>query len=360
MAVAAGVLLSFRDMLNEQILWDAVLRRDPAWDGAVVYAVRSTGIYCRPSCPSRRPRAGGVRFFAAPADARAAGFRACRRCHPDDEMAVPPGIERVRRVCRAIAAQPGRRLSLARLAGAVRASPHHLLRSFQAAIGITPREYAEACRVGCLKRELRNGQDVTSAVYEAGYGSASRVYESASATLGMTPGAYARGGAGERVEYAIVPSPLGRLLVAATAKGVCAVALGDSDPRLEAELRAEYPRAAVTSGSPRFREWTGAIVAALQPGAPDLRLPLDVRATAFQRLVWRELQRIPRGTTRSYQEVARRLGRPEAARAVARACATNPVALVVPCHRVVRQNGAAGGYRWGTARKQKLLDVERG
>jgi AraC family transcriptional regulator, regulatory protein of adaptative response / methylated-DNA-[protein]-cysteine methyltransferase len=346
-------------MLNEQVLWDAVLRRDPAWDGAVVYGVRSTGIYCRPSCPSRRPRPGGVRFFAAPSDARAAGFRACRRCHPDAEQAMPAALDRVRRACRAIAARPGRRLSLARLAGALEASPHHLLRSFKAAIGITPREYAEACRVGCLKRELRNGQDVTSAIYGAGYGSSSRVYEAARATLGMTPGAYARGGTGEAVEFAIVASPLGRLLVAATGKGVCAVALGDSDARLEAALRAEYPRATVTSGPARFQAWIGAIVAALEPGAPDVRLPLDVRATAFQRLVWRELQRIPRGTTRSYQEIARRIGRPGAARAVARACATNPVALVVPCHRVVREDGRPGGYRWGASRKRKLLDAER-
>jgi AraC family transcriptional regulator, regulatory protein of adaptative response / methylated-DNA-[protein]-cysteine methyltransferase len=347
-------------MLNEHLLWDAVLRRDPAWDGAVVYGVRSTGIYCRPSCPSRRPRPGGVRFFAAPADARAAGFRACRRCRPDVEHAVSPGIDRVGRACRAIAADPGRRLSLARLARALKASPRHLLRSFQAAIGVTPREYADACRVGCLKRELRNGQDVTSAVYGAGYGSPSRVYEAAGATLGMTPGAYARGGAGEHVEYAIVPSPLGRLLVAATAKGVCHVALGDSDARLEADLRAEYPRATVASGTPRFQAWIEAIVGALASGAPDVRLPIDVRATAFQRLVWRELQRIPRGETRSYREVARRIGRPAAARAVARACATNPVALVVPCHRVVREDGRPGGYRWGPGRKQKLLDVERG
>jgi AraC family transcriptional regulator, regulatory protein of adaptative response / methylated-DNA-[protein]-cysteine methyltransferase len=345
-------------MLNEQLLWDAVLRRDPAWDGAVVYGVRSTGIYCRPSCPSRRPRAGGVRFFAAPADARAAGFRACRRCHPDAERAVSPGIDRVRRACRAIAADPGRRLSLARLAGALHASPHHLLRSFQAAMGVTPREYAEACRVGCLKRELRNGQDVTSAVYGAGYGSPSRVYEAAGATLGMTPGAYARGAAGEHVEFAIVASPLGRLLVAATVKGVCAVALGDSDTRLEADLRAEYPRATVASGPPRFQAWIAAIVGTLAPGTPDVRLPLDVRATAFQRVVWRELQRIPRGETRSYQEIARRIGRPSAARAVARACATNPVALVVPCHRVVRADGRPGGYRWGAGRKQRLLDAE--
>ncbi|CAN5521874.1 bifunctional DNA-binding transcriptional regulator/O6-methylguanine-DNA methyltransferase Ada [soil metagenome] len=346
-------------MVNEQVLWDAVERRDPAWDGAVIYGVRSTGIYCRPSCPSRRPRREGVRFFAVPADARAAGFRACRRCHPDDDGHVPAAIDRVRRACRTIAAQAGERLSLARLAGALGGSPHHLLRSFQAAIGITPREYADACRLGCLKRELREGNGVASAAYGAGYGSGSRVYERAAATLGMTPAAYARGGPDVLVEYAIVDSCMGRLLVAATAKGICSVALGDADAALEAALRLEYPKARVSAGAPRLGQWIEAIVASLQPGAPDLRLPLDVRATAFQRMVWRELQRIPRGATRSYQDVARRIGRPTAARAVARACATNPVALLVPCHRVVREGGAPGGYRWGGERKQKLLDVER-
>lgn len=357
----APIRLPYADgMVNEEVLWDAVARRDPGWDGALVYGVRSTGIYCRPSCPSRRPRRDRVRFFAGPADARAAGFRACRRCHPDEDGHVPPSIDRVRRACRAIADQPDRRLSLARLAGALGGSPHHLLRSFQAAIGITPREYADACRIGCLKRELRTGDGVASAAYGAGYGSGSRVYERAAATLGMTPAAYARGGPGQQVEYAVVDCLLGRLLVAATQKGICSVALGDADAVLEAALRAEYPGAAIASGTPRFQAWVEAIVASLRPGAPDPRLPLDVRATAFQRLVWRELQRIPRGTTRSYREVARRIGRPTAARAVARACATNPVALVVPCHRVVREGGAPGGYRWGAGRKQKLLDVERG
>lgn len=346
-------------MLNEQLLWEAVARRDPAWDGALVYGVRSTRVYCRPSCPSRRPHRDRVRFFALPAEARAAGYRACRRCHPDAEPHVPAAVERVRRACRAIAARPEARVSLARLAAGLGGSPHHLLRSFKATLGVTPREYADACRLGCLKRELRQGDGVAAAAFGAGYGSGSRVYERAAATLGMTPAAYARGGADQAVDFVTAASPLGRLLVAATPKGVCAVALGDDDASLAAALRREYPGASVGTGASSFRGWVEAIVASLQ-GGPDPRLPLDIRATAFQRLVWRELQRIPRGSTRSYAEVAKRIGRPGSARAVARACATNPVALVVPCHRVIRQDGVAGGYRWGAGRQQRLLDGERG
>ena len=347
-------------MLNEQLLWEAVARRDPAWDGALIYGVRSTRVYCRPSCPSRRPHRDRVRFFALPAQARAAGYRACRRCHPDDEPHLPAAIERVRRACMVIAARPEARVSLARLAKGIGGSPHHLLRSFKTALGVTPREYADACRLGCLKRELRQGDGVAAAAFGAGYGSGSRVYEHASATLGMTPAAYARGGADQAVSFVIAASPLGRLLVAATPKGICVVALGDDDASLEAALRREYPRASVGTGASSLRGSVEAIVASLEPGGLDPRLPLDVRATAFQRLVWRELQRIPRGSTRSYEAVAKRIGRPGSARGVARACATNPVALVVPCHRVVRGDGAAGGYRWGAGRKQRLLDGERG
>ena len=347
-------------MVDEQVLWDAVARRDPAWDGAILYGVASTHVYCRPSCPSRRPRREGVRFFATPQHARAAGFRACRRCHPDVPAQVPPAVDRVRRACRAIASHPQRRLSVPRLAAALGASPRHLLRSFQDTLGITPRDYAEACRLGCLKRELRKGNGVAAATYEAGYGSASRVYERSASALGMTPAAYAGGGAGVAVEYTVAATPLGAMLIAATPRGICQVSLGEDDEELAAALRREYPAARVAAGGPAFSAWVAALVESLRPGAPDPRLPLDVRATAFQRLVWRELQRIPRGTTRTYGEIAARLGRPSAARAVARACATNPAALVVPCHRVVREDGEPGGYRWGGARKRALLDLERG
>jgi AraC family transcriptional regulator of adaptative response/methylated-DNA-[protein]-cysteine methyltransferase len=210
-----------------------------------------------------------------------------------------------------------------------------------------------------LKSHLQSGRTVADATYEAGYGSGSRVYENSSTTLGMTPGAYASGGKGATVRFAITDSPLGRLLVAATPRGICSVKLGADARTLERELRDEFPQAAVAPAGDRLQDWVAAIVASLDRGAPDPRLPLDVRATAFQRLVWQELQRIPRGQTRSYQEIARRVGRPQAARAVARACASNPAALVIPCHRVVQSDGGIGGYHWGVQRKRALLDAER-
>jgi AraC family transcriptional regulator, regulatory protein of adaptative response / methylated-DNA-[protein]-cysteine methyltransferase len=346
-------------MVNETLLWNAVSSRDAHWDGVFVYAVPSTRVYCRPTCPSRRPRREGVAFFATTAAARSAGFRACRRCHPDAPPSVPPGVERVRRACAVIAANPDASRTLADLARTVGSGPHHLLRTFKQVLGISPREYREACRMGALKSGLRNGHGVAAATYDAGYGSGSRVYEKAPSALGMTPASYARGGEGAEVRYVIVGSALGRLLVAGTPRGVCAVKIGSSDAALEADLRAEFPSARVDRGNRQLAGWVARIVASLQPGAPDPRLPLDIRATAFQQAVWRELQRIPRGLTRSYQDVARRVGRPSAARAVARACATNPVALLVPCHRVVRQTGDLGGYHWGVARKRKLLERER-
>jgi len=346
-------------MLNEQVLWSAVCARDPQWDGMFVYGVPSTRIYCRPTCPSRRPGRRGVRYFAAPEAAEAAGFRACRRCRPATASALPPPVDRVRRACAAIAARHGEPLSLTALARRVGGSPHHLLRSFKQLLGVSPREFADACRVGCLKDGLRRGGRVADAAYTAGYGSGSRVYERASATLGMTPARYAAGGTGEIVNYVTVDSPLGRLLVAGTPRGLCAVKVGTEDAALESDLRREYPRASIARGDAALSEWVRGILDSLRPGAPDPRLPLDVRATAFQQRVWQELQKIPRGTTRSYADVARRIGRPAAVRAVARACATNPVAIVVPCHRVVREDGALGGYAWGAERKRALLDMEK-
>jgi AraC family transcriptional regulator of adaptative response/methylated-DNA-[protein]-cysteine methyltransferase len=346
-------------MLNETTLWNAVSLRDARWDGIFVYAVPSTRVYCRPICPSRRPRREGVRFFSTAAAAESAGFRACRRCRPALPASVPPAIERVRQTCSAIATDPEATATLAHLASKTGTSSYHLLRTFKQVLGISPREYRDACRIGALKTGLRNGHGVAAATYEAGYGSGSRVYEKAPALLGMTPATYARGGAGTAIGYVVVPSPLGHLLVAATPKGVCAVKLGADVRTLEADLRAEYPKALVDPGNKRLVAWVKRIVASLEPGAPDPRLPLDIRATAFQRRVWRALQAIPRGSTRSYVHVARTIGRPSAARAVARACASNPVAIVVPCHRVVRDDGALGGYHWGVARKRDLLERER-
>jgi len=258
-----------------------------------------------------------------------------------------------------MAARRGEPLPLAALARRVGSSPHHLLRSFKRLLGVSPREFADACRVGCLKDGLREGRRVADAVYDAGYGSGSRVYERAASRLGMTPARYAAGAGGVPAKYAIVDSPLGRLLAARTPRGICSVKLGALDGALVSDLRREYPGAVLAADDPQLAEWMGEIVASLRPGAPDPRLPLDVRATAFQRRVWQELQKIPRGSTRSYQDVAKQLGHPSAARAVARACATNPVAIIVPCHRVLRGDGAVSGYAWGVERKKMLLGLEK-
>ena len=347
-------------MLNEELLWNAVLDRDSRWDGVFVYGVRSTGVYCRPTCPSRRPTRGRVQFFPASSAAEQAGFRPCRRCRPGLAPEALPAVERVRHACARIAAAPDERITLPALAKAARTTPHQLQRTFKQLLGISPREYADACREGCLRARLRQGRSVTDATYESGYGSGSRVYERSDATLGMTPATYAAGGSGVAVSYAIGSSALGPVLVAATPRGICSITLGDEPAALEKALRAEYPRAAIAPAGAPLRESVAAVLAAIAGHAPDPRLPTDVRATAFQKLVWRELQRIPRGETRSYQAVAKAIGRPAAARAVARACASNPVAVVVPCHRVVRGDGTPGGYRWGAERKRALLRAERG
>jgi AraC family transcriptional regulator, regulatory protein of adaptative response / methylated-DNA-[protein]-cysteine methyltransferase len=328
--------------------WHAVLARDRRFDGAFVYAVRSTGIYCRPSCASRRPRRTQVTFFPIPEAAEREGFRACRRCHPADANGRDPAVALVREACRAIAggARP-------------RGDSRRLARAFKRVLGITPRAYAEARRVSRFKQELKRRKRVSPALYEAGYSSTSRVYEHAHEHLGMTPATYARGGAGIGIAYITVPTSLGCLLVAATERGVCRVALGDSDAALEAELIAEFPAARVARDkSGKLHGWVAAMLGYLDGSEPDLDLPLDIRATAFQRRVWQELQKIPFGQTRTYAEVAQAIGQPKATRAVARACATNPAAFVIPCHRVVREDGDLGGYRWGVERKKALLDME--
>jgi AraC family transcriptional regulator of adaptative response/methylated-DNA-[protein]-cysteine methyltransferase len=344
-------------------LWHAVQARDARADGTFVYAVQSTGIYCRPSCPSRRPRPSSVTYFPAPADAERAGFRACRRCRPTEPPASDARAERVRRACAVIAGRGGERLTLDALAARVGGNPQHLQRTFVEILGISPREYADVWRVARLKAALRREPRITDAVYDAGFGSSSRVYERAAGVLGMTPGAYRRGGEGAAVRYATAPCALGRVLVAATDRGVCAVKLGAGDAALVADLTKEFPSASVAPADSSLSRWLGVVVDYLETlgrGKASLDLPLDVRATAFQWKVWRALRRIPPGRTASYAEVARRIGRPSASRAVARACATNPVSLVIPCHRVVATGGGLGGYRWGVARKKALLEAEGG
>jgi len=339
----------------DEIYWKALAAKDPRFDGAFVYAVRSTRIYCRPSCPSRRPRREQVVFFVHPAAAEQAGFRPCRRCHPREHRAALP--EWIERVCRYIDNHLDERVTLDALSAEARLSPHHLQRSFRRCLGITPRQYADARRLGSLKESLRNGHSVTRALYDAGYGSSSRLYERSNRQLGMTPATYSRGGENMNITYTIVDCSLGRLLVAATGRGICALSMGDSDAKLEAFLRDEYPNAEIHRNG--LHRWVSAIAKHLAGRHPQLDLPVDVQATAFQWKVWEALRAIPYGSTQSYSEVARALGRPTATRAVARACATNPVAVVIPCHRVVREDGGLGGYRWGLERKQALLEKER-
>jgi AraC family transcriptional regulator of adaptative response/methylated-DNA-[protein]-cysteine methyltransferase len=350
-----------------QALWDSVRGRDRAADGVFVYAVRSTGIYCRPSCPSRKPRREQVVFFVLPAAAEQQGFRACQRCRPRSIAIRDPRIDMVARVCReiesrissAIDLNSETRLTLAALSAPLGMSSHQLERAFRGIMGITPRQYADAQRMRRLKSGLKKGDNVTTALYDAGFGSSSRLYERAPSHLGMTPATYRQGGAGMSIHYTIVNSPLGRLLVGATDRGVSALYLGESDARLEAALRKEYPRADVRRDHNGLESWVGKILDHLQGQQPHLDLPTDVQATAFQRRVWEELRRIPYGTTKTYGEVARAIGRPSAIRAVARACATNPVSVVVPCHRVVREDGNLAGYRWGLDRKRALLAKEQ-
>ena len=343
--------------LSPERRWRIVLARDRRYDGAFVYGVRSTGIYCLPSCPSKKPRRRQVEFFSQPDAAEGAGFRACRRCRPGQTPA-DPRVAIVRDTCRFIDAHPDEPAGLATLAARCATTPHRLLRAFQSVLGVSPRQYRDERRLARFKTQLKEGKKVSPALYEAGYSSTSRVYERAHAHLGMTPATYSRGGVGTRIRYAIVPCPLGWLLVAATERGICRISFDNSSASLERALRSEFPAAEIAPGDGTLRAWVARLTAHLDGREPQLQVPLDVRATAFQRRVWAALQRIPYGSTRSYSEIARAVGRPAAARAVARACATNPAAIAIPCHRVVREDGGLGGYRWGLKRKQALLDSE--
>jgi len=348
--------------------WRAVQARDRRADGQFVYAVRSTGIYCRPSCPSRKPRASQILYFSRAEQANSQGFRPCRRCRPNlgnqaGEKAVH--AEAVSKVCRHIEEtlrQDGGdegSLSLAVLAREVNLSPHQLERAFQQMMGITPRKYVDAHRMRRIKNSLQKGKNVTTALYDAGFGSSSRLYERASKQMGMTPGTYRRGGKGMTISYTTTDTPFGLILVAATERGVSAVYLGDEEKKLEGALKKEYPQATLQRDDAALKNWVAPIVNHLRGRTVRMDLPTDVQATAFQRRVWDELRKIPYGTTRTYTEVARSIGKPEAVRAVARACATNPVSIVVPCHRVVRTDGKLAGYRWGLNRKEALIEQEK-
>jgi AraC family transcriptional regulator of adaptative response/methylated-DNA-[protein]-cysteine methyltransferase len=360
--------------IDETAAWDAVLRRDAAWDGRLVYAVATTGVYCRPSCPSRHALRKNVRFYPSAAAAVVAGFRACKRCRPDGTTHAESCVAEARRLLDAHVASGGDRPTLDRLAVAVGMSAFHLQRVFKAHVGATPAEYVRVRRGERFKAELRGGETVSRATYGAGYGSSSRAYADAAALLGMTPARYRRGGRGMTIRYVVVPCALGVALVAGTERGLCAVSLGDDAATLERALRAEYPEAAIepagaageTSGDgDPLAAWVAEVVAYLDARGVAPTAPVDVDGTPFQRRVWDALRAIPAGETRSYAEVAEAIGAPRAARAVAAACAHNRVALVIPCHRVVRRGGegggaGVGGYRWGPERKRRLLEQERG
>ena len=350
------------NVLNNPELWNAVVSRDSSRDGSFVFAVRSTGIYCRPSCPARRPRREHVSFFQLPEAAEQAGFRACRRCHPRRAQTSDPRIELVRQICHAIDEHDEEPQTLNTLSQETGVSAHHLQRTFKELMGITPRQYAESRRLNQFKAKVKEGASVTEAMYTAGYGSSRSLYEQSSSRLGMTPATYGRGGRGMRIIYTTADCSLGRLLVAATERGVCSVALGDSNADLIKALFAEYPNASIDSRdtliSPSLNLWLNQVLELIAGKNPHTDLPLDIQATAFQFQVWEELRRIPRGVTRSYQEIAAAIGKPKAVRAVARACASNHVALVIPCHRVIREDKSLGGYRWGLERKEKLLTAE--
>ncbi|MBO1078662.1 bifunctional DNA-binding transcriptional regulator/O6-methylguanine-DNA methyltransferase Ada [Roseomonas haemaphysalidis] len=338
--------------------WARLLARDAGGDGAL-YSVSSTGVYCRLSCGARRPRPEHVRFHATAAEAEAAGFRACLRCRPAGLPAVAQQSALVAEACRRIeAASPPP--EAAALAAGLGVSVSHLHRVFRAVTGLTPRAYAAALRARRLRDALAGSSSVTDAIYEAGYGSSGRFYEAANATLGMTPTAWRAGGAGEEIRFALGSCALGEILVAQSTRGLCAILLGDDAEALLAELQERFPRAVLLGGDAGFEQMVARVVGFVEAPATGLDLPLDIRGTAFQARVWQALRDIPPGQTASYAEVALRLGQPGAARAVAAACAANALAVAIPCHRVVRGDGALAGFRWGIARKRSLLEREAG
>ena len=348
------------DVLPPEAAWKAVSSRDRASDGKFVFAVRTTGIFCRPSCPARRPNRDNVEFFLSAEEALAAGYRACKRCSPESAVRTL-GEKRVRDAAKYIEKHPDEPLSLDALASRVKLSPFHLQREFKKIFGLSPRAYQAAFRVGRLKSRLGTGDNVSRATYEAGFGSSRGAYEAASKTMGMTPGEYRRGGAGKEIRFEIADSALGKILLAATARGLCSVTIGDDAASLERDLAKTFPSARFTptkGKDAQMKNWRDAVVA-VASGKKATTPPLDVAGTAFQLKVWEALRQIPAGATRSYSQVAAEVGAKGASRAVGSACANNPVALVIPCHRVLRNDGAAGGYRWGLDRKKRILAAEK-
>lgn len=338
--------------------WMRVVHRDAAADGTFVYAVKSTGVYCRPSCPSRMAKPKNVRFFASPADAEAAGYRACLRCNPRGRSPAQVTATLVAEACRLIE-QANEMPGFEVLAASVGMSPFHFHRQFKAITGVTPKAYGAAHRAKKVRRALADkAASVTHAIYAAGYSSPSRFYERSNAVLGMTPTAFRNGGKDVAIRFAVGPCSLGAILVACTHKGICAITLGDHPDQLIHELRDRFPKAELVGSDGEFEQLVARVVGLVDAPQIGLDLPLDLRGTAFQQRVWQALREIPAGQTASYAEIARRIGQPTAVRAVAQACGANPVAVAVPCHRVVRKDGSLSGYRWGVERKRALLTKE--
>ncbi len=341
--------------------WQQVLERDARADGQFYYAVKSTKVYCKPSCPSRRPTRKNVTFFPSTAAAQAAGYRACLRCEPDSVAPKQdPQAGAIAAVTEYLEQHKGEKTRLKDLAKATGVGKFTILRGFKRVLGVSPGEYGRAQRIAAFKERVREPKvRVTDAIYDAGFGSSSRLYEGSDAALGMTPTTLKAGGAGMKIRYTVADSPLGWMVVGATERGVCSISFGDSEDALVQELQERFPKAELKQMDRELTYAVEAIVAGLKEHPGAIALPMDVRGTAFQQRVWRELQAIPRGETRTYSDVAAAIGSPRSVRAVAGACAANPVAVVVPCHRVVGKDGSLTGYRWGVDRKRALLDAER-
>lgn len=339
--------------------WLAVVNREPGDAGKFVYAVTTTGIFCRPGCAARRPRRANVRFYDTPEQALGAGFRACKRCQPDRPAPQDRHVALVTRLCRWIETAETEP-SLQQLADCADLSPHYCHRLFKSVTGLTPKAFAAACREARLRAALTSNDPITGAIYEAGYGSSGRFYAKSSEVLGMTPTQYQNGGSDTRIWFAIGDCALGSVLVAQTERGVCAILLGDDPGALLEDLQDRFPSASLVGADPAFEQDVARVIELIDhPGQASLNLPLDIRGTAFQQRVWRALRDIPPGHTASYTDIARAIGSPRAVRAVAGACAANALAVAIPCHRVVRQDGSLSGYRWGIERKRSLLASER-
>lgn len=341
---------------NRSACLAAITQRDRGADGNFVYGVTSTGIYCHPSCRSRQPRPANIALFATPAEAAAAGFRPCLRCQPDQPAGQHTAL--IRRACEQIAGSESPP-PLAALAQSAQLSRHHFLRLFKRITGLTPKAYASAHRARRAAEQLASAPSITDAIYAAGYNSPSRFYEHSNARLGMTPSQFRNGGHGTMIRFTIGQCSLGAILVAASARGVCAIALGSSPDELAADLQSRFPQAEFIAGDVAFEQLVARAVELVETPSQSCDLPLDIIGTAFQQRVWQALRAIPPGSTLSYEDIARSLGQPQSARAVARACASNPIAVAIPCHRVVRKDGGLAGYRWGVERKQQLLARER-